>query len=134
MAGDRPVHTVFTGDDAEEVSLFQFMETVASAIPDKWKRVGLALGLSQEHISGIDAENEGDPLKCFTEIFNLWQQVSTPQQPVSWTTLVSVLRSQHVDEELLANCIEETFIGNEYCLCSSDPVIVGTFLCSQQNS
>ena len=112
IADDSPVHTVFTGDDAEEVSLFQFMETVASAIPDKWKRVGLALGLSQEHISGIDAENEGDPLKCFAEIFNLWQQLSTRQQPVSWTTLAVALRSQHVDEKHLANYIEETFIGN----------------------
>ena len=117
------------------MSLFQFMETVASAIPDKWKRVGLALGLNQEHISGIDAENGGNCLKCFAEVFNLWQQLSTRQQPVSWTTLVTVLRSQHVDEECLANNIEKTFIGNnEYCLCSSDPVIVGTFLCSKQNS
>ena len=127
MAGDRPVHIVFIGDDAEEVSLFQFSETMAHAIPNKWKRVGLALGLSQEHISGIDAESGKDPLKCFTEVFNIWQQLSIPQQPVSWTTVVSVLRSQHVDEELLANDIEETFIGNnEYWLCASGPVIVGT--------
>ena len=94
------------------MSLFQFMESVATVIPDKWKRVGVALGLSQAQINAIDAQHRGDPLDCFAEVFHLWQQLSTTQQPVSWTTLVTVLCSRTVGEERLAGDLQEHFIDN----------------------
>ena len=94
------------------MSLFQFMESVATVIPDKWKKVGVSLGLCQPQINAIDAQHRGDPLDCFAEVFHLWQQLSTPQQPVSWTTLVTMLRSRTVGEELLANNLQEHFIDN----------------------
>ena len=86
------------------------MESVATVIPDKWKRVGMALGLSQAQIIAIDAQHWGDSLNCFAEVFHLWQQLSTPQQPVSWSTLVTVLNSHTVGEERLAGFIQENFI------------------------
>ena len=89
------------------MSLFQFIENVATVIPDKWKRVGVVLGLSQAQINAIDAQHRGVPLDCFAEVFQ-----STPQQPVSWTTLVTVLRSRTVGEELLAGNLQEYFIDN----------------------
>ena len=39
-----------------------FMENVASMIPDKWKRIGIAVGVSQVQINAIDAQYHGDAL------------------------------------------------------------------------
>ena len=79
----------------------------------KWRRVGGALGLCQAQLDAIEKRHLAIPLECFTDVFSYWQQLTTPQQPVDWTTLVTVLCSQHVDEELLADFIQETFIGNK---------------------
>ena len=88
------------------------MESVATVIPDKWKRVGMALGLSQAQINAINKHHLADPLDCFAEVFHLWQQLSTSQQPVNWTTLVTVLCSRTVGEEHLADNLQEHFIDN----------------------
>ena len=96
------------------MSLFRFMENVATVIPKKWRRVGMTLGIRQAQLDTIEKRHLAIPLECFTDVFNYWQQLSfTCQQPVGWTTLVTVLRSQRVDEELLADFIQETFIGNK---------------------
>ena len=86
------------------------MESVATVIPDKWKRVGVALGLSQAQVNAIEKHRLADPLDCFAEVFHLWQQLSTPQQPVNWSTLVTVLNSRIVGEERLADFIQENFV------------------------
>ena len=106
------VVVVYATGGSEGVSLFQFIENVATQIPTKWRGVGLALGLRQSQIDAIEEQCLADPLDCFSCVFSHWQQLSTPQQPVSWTTLVTVLRSQYVGEEDLADFLEETFIGN----------------------
>ena len=95
------------------MSLFQFIESVAIKIPSKWKRVGVALGLTQQQIDSIEKLRLSDPIGCFSEVFTLWQQQSIPQQPVSWTTLVTVLRCQSVGEEALADFLQQRFVGNE---------------------
>ena len=89
------------------------MESVATVIPDKWKRVGVALGLSQAQINAVEEHRLANPLACFAEVFHLWQQLSTPQQPVSWSTLVTVLNSRTVEEKCLASFLQETFIDNK---------------------
>ena len=100
-----------TAGGSEGLSLFQFIESVATQIPSKWKRVGVAFGISQSQIDAIERQRLADPVGCFSDVFSLWQQLSTPQQPVSWTVLVNVLRSRSVGEEDLASFLEETFIG-----------------------
>ena len=79
-------------------------------IPDKWKRVGVALNLSQAHINAIDTQHRGDSLHCFAEVFHQWQRFHNPDQPVSWTTLVDVLQSRLVGDTRLAEKIKKEFI------------------------
>ena len=102
---------VYTGD---VVSLFQFNECVASKIPNKWRRVGVALGLSQALIDAIDDHHRGEFFKCFSDIFKYWQNESTPERPANWATLISVLRSNTVGEEALAEHIQSTLIGDTH--------------------
>ena len=93
----------------DTVSLFQFMEAVASKIPSKWKRVGVSLGMDQSQLDAINMRRLADPLECFSDVFTYWQQQSTPQSPANWATLVTVLRSNYVGEEELSDTIQNTF-------------------------
>ena len=98
---------------SHEISLFQFTESVAAVIPDKWRRVGLALGLTQTQLNAIDYQHRGEPIGMFAEVFSMWQQLATPDNnPVKWSTLVRVLKSRTVGEETLAESIQSKFIDN----------------------
>ena len=85
------------------------MEAVASKIPSKWKRVGVSLGMDQSQLDGINMRRLADSLECFSDVFTYWQQQSTPQSPTNWATLVAVLRSNYVGEEVLSDTIQNTF-------------------------
>ena len=100
---------VCTGD-SDRVSLFQFMETVASKIPDKWYIVGVALGLSSSQLNAISVHRLANPLICFSDVYEHWQQMSTPQQPSNWSSLVTALNSDLVAEKVLARFIEDNFM------------------------
>ena len=54
------------------------MESVASKIPAKWRRVGVSLEISMGVLDGIEKHRRGDPLECFSDVFTYWQQQSTP--------------------------------------------------------
>ena len=82
------------------------METVASKIPSKWKRVGLSLGMEQSQIDAINMRRLAEPLECFSDVYTHWQRQSSPQSPTTWNTLVAVLRSNYVGEEKLGDTIE----------------------------
>ena len=105
------LYHLYTGD---VVSLFQFNEYVASKIPDKWKQVGVALGLSQPQINAIDGHRRGEPFECFSDVFNYWQSESTPERPANWATLISVLRSNTVGEKVLVEDLQSTLIGDTH--------------------
>ena len=94
----------------DTVSLFQFMENVAIKIPSKWKRVGIAFGLNQSQIDAIEKHRLADAIECFSDVFKYWQETSTHKQPANWASLISVLRSNYVGEEGLAEYIQETFM------------------------
>jgi len=87
------------------------METVASKIPSKWKRVGVSLGIDQSQLDAINMHRLADPLECFSDVFTCWQQQSTPQSPANWATLVTVLRSNYVGEEELSDTIQNTLMN-----------------------
>ena len=105
------VYHLYTGD---AVSLFQFNERVASKIPSKWKQVGVALGFSQSRIDAIEYRRNKVPFECFSDVFDYWQNESTPERPANWATLISVLRSNTVGEEALAEHIQSTLIGDTH--------------------
>ena len=92
------------------MTFFQFNELMGSKIPSKWKRVGVALGLSQSRIEAIDNHRRGEPFECFSDVFKYWQSESTPDQPANWACLIKMLRSNTVGEETLAEHIQNTLM------------------------
>ena len=91
------------------------MESVASKIPAKWRRVGVSLGMSMGALDGIDQYRRGDPLECFSDAFTSWQHHSTPQNTANWGTLATVLRSNYVGEEELSDTIQN--LCDYYTMC-----------------
>ena len=66
------------------MSFIQFMDTVATEIPSKWKRMGVAVGMSQSQIDAVDIHRRGQPFDCFSDVFKHWQDASTLEQPANW--------------------------------------------------
>ena len=64
-------YTICVGD---AVSFIQFMDTVATEIPSKWKRIGVAVGMSQSQIDEVDNYRHGKSFDCFCVAFKHWQQ------------------------------------------------------------
>ena len=100
----KSFHAGSLSDPSADVSRFKFMETVASKIPDKWKRVGVSLGIGQSQLNAISMHRLADPLECFGDVYTCWE--SNPQSPTNWGTLVTVLRSNYVGEKELGDTIE----------------------------
>ena len=86
------------------------MDTVATEIPSKWKRMGVAVGMSQSQIDAVDIHRRGQCFDCFSDVFKHWQDTSTPEQPANWASLVTVLCSRIVGEEAFAERIQKTFM------------------------
>ena len=108
---NKVVCNIFAVGDSQEVSLFLFMEHVASKIVSKWRRVGIALKLDMSLLDAIEDQRRGRAFDCFSEVYKYWQQQSSPERPVNWASIVAALRSQSVGEERLADVIEATFMN-----------------------
>ena len=87
-----------------EPELSALMDQIASRIPNKWRAVGIALGLTINELSCFSA-NE-DPSRCFTFVFTIWRSRMT-RLPYSWGTVVEVLRSPSVGELKMAEQLEK---------------------------
>ena len=78
------------------------------------EKSSVALGFSQSRIDAIEYRRQNEPFECFSDVFEYWQSESTPEQPANWATLISVLRSNTVGEEALAEHIQRTLIGDTH--------------------
>ena len=81
------------------------MNFVAAKIPEKWREVGIGLGLDATDIKRIEAEvptHKSTP--CYLAVFDTWKNKGTTEH--TWDTLLTVLRSPLVDASNLANTIE----------------------------
>ena len=75
---------------------------MASRARDKWQLVGLQLNIRQDQLNAFQHQ---DPIICYSEVFDLWKRKGDP--PITWTTIIDVLRAPSVQEDKLAGEIEE---------------------------
>ena len=82
------------------------MNEIASVIPAKWRGVGIQLGLSSSTLDGIEMENGSKPNSClqsFEKVFTKWEQQHP--KPYTWDTIIGVLRTAAVGENVLAETL-----------------------------
>ena len=83
--------------------LSDLINEIASAIPAKWRDVGIQLGLSTGTLDGIQSENGSKPDSCkasFEKVFTEWKQQHL--KPYTWDTIIGILRTKSVGEIALA--------------------------------
>ena len=81
------------------------MNLVAAKIPEKWREVGIVLGLDSADIKRIEADiptHKSTP--CYVDVFDTWKNKGTTEY--TWDTLIKALRTPVVDASKLANTIE----------------------------
>ena len=84
--------------------LGDLMNHVAAKIPEKWREVGIGLGLDYADISRIEADvptHKSTP--CYVMVFDTWKNKGTKEY--TWSTLLTALRTPLVNASELASTI-----------------------------
>lgn len=92
------------------------MNLVAPHVKDKWRVVGLELGIETAELNGISAPDDTKFLKCYEQIFDTWKRRAKPEYPFTWSFLISVLGSEAVQRKDIANELEKK-LGRQYKSC-----------------
>ena len=85
-----------------EPKLPNLMNEVAAVIPDKWRDIGIHLGLSHRVLEGIATISPRNTNLCYSNVFTLWENQNSTTHPYTWSTIVKVLQAPSVGEEKLA--------------------------------
>ena len=81
------------------------MNLVAAKIPEKWREVGIGLGLDSADIRHIEADvptHKSTP--CYVMVFDTWKNKGTKEY--TWDILLKALRTPSVNASELASTIE----------------------------
>ena len=98
-------------DKEPEVS--DLMNVVAAKIPNKWRDVGLQLGLDQSELDRIANESPGDINRCYSKVFTRWKNKNSATHPYTWSTIVDALQAAAVGEERLADEIKTGHLSHK---------------------
>ena len=89
----------------------QLLRRMASIARDKWRLVGIELGIEVEQLDLISME--GNPIVCFSKVFSQWKKKADTDVPFTWRTIANALRSPIVGESSLATEIEESLRASQ---------------------
>ena len=81
------------------------LRRVASRAMDKWRIIGIELNLEQHQLRAISQSHHQDAIQCYIEVFSLWENKADP--PFTWATIIDTLHSPIVEENALAQEIED---------------------------
>ena len=88
-------------------TLPDFFEHVATLIPAKYFKFGLAIGGQSPALKGYQLLHNNDQLRCFESIFNDWKNQVLGMQPFKWSSAVAALQTRIVRENAMANKIKQ---------------------------
>ena len=88
------------------------MNKIAAKIPNKWRDIGLQLGVDQGVLDGIATISLGDSNHCYINVFTQWKKQNLPTHRYSWSTLVQALKTPAVGEDRMADEIKNELTGH----------------------
>ena len=97
----QPIHSALQAPP----DLLDLLNKVAAEARDKWDLVAVQLGIKPSRIRSIHALKQGQPIPCYIEILDVWKSKGSP--PYTWATIINALRAPSVEEERLANELQE---------------------------
>ena len=84
------------------------MNEIATEIPERWREVGIGLGLVDSDIKRIETDVPTQKSNlCYMEVFGTWKKRIT--KPYTWETILRTLRTKLVDAPRLATALESRF-------------------------
>ena len=83
------------------------MNEVAAKIPNKWRDMGLQLGVDRSVLEGIATTSPGDTNHCYINVFTQWKNQNSTIHPYTWSTIAQALERPAVGEKRLADEIKE---------------------------
>ena len=89
-----------------EPELPDLMNEVAAEIPNRWRDVGVQLGVDDSVLEGIALISPGDINRCHSNVFTRWKNQNSTKYPYTWSTIVQALESRAVGEKRLADKIK----------------------------
>ena len=94
----------------------ELMNEVAAVIPDKWKDVGLQLGLDPSVLNAIDSNTRGNTNHAYSAIFDSWKKLNPSKHAYTWSTVVRVLQTPAVGEKKLADKIKDKVTKQKFSI------------------
>ena len=85
-------------------TLLDFLENVATRIPAKWRKFGIALMVPSRSLDAFEQQQHGDQIQCYEEIFHVCQN---RPEPLQWEDILRALRTRLMNETLLAEELEQ---------------------------
>ena len=104
----QDLHSKYPAGLDSEPKVQHLVNEIAAKIPNKWKDVGLQLGLDHDVLEGI---GPGDANHCYMKVFKQWKSQNSAEHPYLWSTIVQALQTQAVGEKRLAVEIENKLTG-----------------------
>ena len=86
------------------------LQEVLEALVDvnqKWKQLGLALGVKHPTLAGIEKKCGSSIDDCKMDMLTVWLEQNDGCSNPSWITLVEALRKRTVKHPLIADAIEK---------------------------
>ena len=78
------------------------MEKVAAKTPNKYLIIGTQLGIDLNQVEAYRTKHQGISRDIYVEIFDTWVK----QPGATWSKMINILRSDIVDEKVLAQDLE----------------------------
>ena len=94
----------------DKISVVQCV-TLALDASTMWINLGAALGIDSFVLTSIHQRHKGSLFPCFANMFDQWLQLSTPQHPAKWSTLITALQS--IELNAVAFEIQEKYVDFE---------------------
>ena len=97
------LHNVFVGIDNLNDVL-----TMLEPVNERWKELGLALGLKDATLHQINAEHPGNISECKLQMLRLWLQWRDDcEATCNWKSLAEALKKRTVNYKPIAEAIQE---------------------------
>jgi len=104
------IHAGFPTSLESEPKLSELMNEVAAKIPNKWRDVGLQLGVTHSELEAFASASSPDTNSRFTSVFSAWQKHMNV--PYTWTSLIQALKAPSVEEIRLAEKLKNRLTGS----------------------
>ena len=104
------IHSGFPTSLESEPQLSELMNEVAAKIPNKWRDVGLQLGVTHSELEVFGSASSPDTNSRFTSVFSAWQKHMIV--PYTWKSLIQALKAPSVGEIALAEKLKNRLTGS----------------------